>query len=214
MFSHLIESECFYFGHHTDAWTTQVQQTLWTREETLISLIKISNKDKDHSKTNRFRVISLFSSQVCLWIIVIEGHFVLSLFNQQMIHQVSCRLLPYFYCEISKISVLIQLSFCFMATRWSPTPSLSAPSPPPSDPFMILQLTFLSSLQLPVFSFLHSFILCFLFLFRQRLFSSSSFFLSFSFHFLILLIFFFFFCPFFFFFFSSLLSCCNAFCYF
>lgn len=214
MFSYLIESECFYFGHHTDAWTTQVQQTLWTREETLISLIKISNKDKDHSKTNRFRVISLFSSQVCLWIIVIVGHFVLSLFNQQMIHQVSCRLLPYFYCEISKISVLIQLSFCFMATRWSPTPSLSAPSPPPSDPFMILQLTFLSSLQLPVFSFLHSFILCFLFLFRQRLFSSSSFFLSFSFHFLILLIFFFFFCPFFFFFFSSLLSCCNAFCYF
>lgn len=105
MFSHLIESECFYFGHHTDAWTTQVQQTLWTREETLISLIKISNKDKDHSKTNRFRVISLFSSQVCLWIIVIEGHFVLSLFNQQMIHQVSCLLLPYFYCEISKISL-------------------------------------------------------------------------------------------------------------
>lgn len=100
MFSYLIESECFYF-----AWTTQVQQTLWTREETLISLIKISNKDKDHSKTNRFRVISLFSSQVCLWIIVIEGHFVLSLFNQQMIHQVSCLLLPYFYCEISKISL-------------------------------------------------------------------------------------------------------------
>lgn len=50
-------------------------------------------------------MISLFSSQVCLWIIVIEGHFVLSLFNQQMIHQVSCRLLPYFYCEISKICV-------------------------------------------------------------------------------------------------------------
>lgn len=86
----------------------------------MISLIKISNKDKDHSKTNRFRVISLFSSQVCLWIIVIEGNFVLSLFNQQMIHQVSCLLLPYFYCEISKISVLIQLSFCFLATYLEP----------------------------------------------------------------------------------------------